>query len=306
MTTEQDYPVQVQQIETGITVLKRRQKKLMFSSIGMSIIFIVSLFTLFVQQDIVLSLFGLSQQVEQLHLPYSIDANLRDFLDQPDYLLNLFSWFGWLVLKVIVAFTGAFIIVSILKKFRFFLIRFQSFVLKFVAWLVAFIILWSGLTYLQYDLKDDEAKQYQAFVHYDKNIQQSDIYQYLQRSNNPEPVQSYVLAQTALLHKPVDRDVAIAYVSKLVQSERTDPHFLEYGFKPEQIWSMQHQLYGKSVSPIAIGVEPQVVKANRWAEISQFIVAGMVVLSFIVSLFLYLLASRLKKRLVRISQQLSY
>ncbi|OTG87296.1 hypothetical protein [Acinetobacter sp. ANC 3832] len=306
MTTEQDYPVQVQQIETGITVLKRRQKKLMFSSIGMSIIFIVSLFTLFVQQDIVLSLFGLSQQVEQLHLPYSIDANLRDFLDQPDYLLNLFSWFGWLVLKVIVAFTGAFIIVSILKKFRFFLIRFQSFVLKFVAWLVAFIILWSGLTYLQYDLKDDEAKQYQAFVHYDKNIQQSDIYQYLQRSNNPEPVQSYVLAQTALLHKPVDRDVAIAYVSKLVQSERTDPHFLEYGFKPEQIWSMQHQLYGKSVSPIAIGVESQVVKANRWAEISQFIVAGMVVLSFIVSLFLYLLASRLKKRLVRISQQLSY
>lgn len=306
MTTEQDYPVQVQQIETGITVLKRRQKKLMFSSIGMSIIFIVSLFTLFVQQDIVLSLFGLSQQVEQLHLPYSIDANLRDFLDQPDYLLNLFSWFGWLVLKVIVAFTGAFIIVSILKKFRFFLIRFQSFVLKFVAWLVAFIILWSGLTYLQYDLKDDEAKQYQAFVHYDKNIQQSDIYQYLQRSNNPEPVQSYVLAQTALLHKPVDRDVAIAYVSKLVQSERTDPHFLEYGFKPEQIWSMQHQLYGKSVSPIAIGVEPQVVKANRWAEISQFIVAGMVVLSFIVSLSLYLLASRLKKRLMRISQQLSY
>lgn len=306
MTTEQDYPVQVQQIETGITVLKRRQKKLMFSSIGMSIIFIVSLFTLFVQQDIVLSLFGLSQQVEQLHLPYSIDANLRDFLDQPDYLLNLFSWFGWLVLKVIVAFTGAFIIVSILKKFRFFLIRFQSFVLKFVAWLVAFIILWSGLTYLQYDLKDDEAKQYQAFVHYDKNIQQSDIYQYLQRSNNPEPVQSYVLAQTALLHKPVDRDVAIAYVSKLVQSERTDPHFLEYGFKPEQIWSMQHQLYGKSVSPIAIGVESQVVKANRWAEISQFIVAGMVVLSFIVSLFLYLLASRLKKRLMRISQQLSY
>ena len=207
---------------------------------------------------------------------------------------------------MIVAFTGAFIIVSILKKFRFFLIRFQSFVLKFVAWLVAFIILWSGLTYLQYDLKDDEAKQYQAFVHYDKNIQQSDIYQYLQRSNNPEPVQSYVLAQTALLHKPVDRDVAIAYVSKLVQSERTDPHFLEYGFKPEQIWSMQHQLYGKSVSPIAIGVESQVVKANRWAEISQFIVAGMVVLSFIVSLFLYLLASRLKKRLMRISQQLSY
>lgn len=306
MTTEQDYPVQVQQIETGITVLKRRQKKLMFSSIGMSIIFIVSLFTLFVQQDIVLSFFGLSQQIEQLHLPYSVDANLRDFLDQPDYLLNLFSWFGWLVLKVIVAFTGAFIIVSILKKFRFFLIRFQSFILKFVAWLFAFIILWSGLTYLQYDLKDDEAKQYQAFVHYDKNIQQSDIYQYLQRSNNPEPVQSYVLAQTALLHKPVDREVAIAYVSKLVQSERTDPHFMEYGFKPEQIWSMQHQLYGKSVSPIAIGVEPQVAKANRWAEISQFIVAGMVVLSFIVSLFLYLLASRLKKRLMRISQQLSY
>ncbi len=306
MTTEQDYPVQVQQIETGITVLKRRQKKLMFSSIGMSIIFIVSLFTLFVQQDIVLSLFGLSQQIEQLHLPYSVDTNLRDFLDQPDYLLNLLSWFGWLVLKVIVAFVGAFIIVSILKKFRFFLIRFQSFILKFVAWLVAFIILWSGLTYLQYDLKDDEAKQYQAFVHYDKNIQQSDIYQYLQRSNNPEPVQSYVLAQTALLHKPVDRDVAIAYVSKLVQSERTDPHFLEYGFKPEQIWSMQHQLYGKSVSPIAIGVEPQVLKANRWAEISQFIVTGMVVLSFIVSLLLYLLASRLKKRLMRISQQLSY
>ncbi len=54
-----------------------------------------------------------------------------------------------------------------------------------MAWLIAFILLWSGLTYVQYDLKDDESEAFQQIVHYDKNIQQSEIAQYLQQSQIP-------------------------------------------------------------------------------------------------------------------------
>jgi hypothetical protein len=79
-------------------------------------------------------------------------------------------------------------------------------------------VLWSGLTYVQYDLKDDEDKELKSFIKYDQNIQQSAIYQYLQRSDAPETVQSYLLAQTALMHKPVDKVVATVYAEKLIKA----------------------------------------------------------------------------------------
>ena len=51
--------------------------------------------------------FGLSTQLQQLHLPVSVDANLASIGGSPDYFFVLLSWFGWLILKIF-SFIGAF------------------------------------------------------------------------------------------------------------------------------------------------------------------------------------------------------
>ncbi len=302
LTTEQGYLGKLQPIEKRLLALRQRQHKIKLLSLGGSTVFIVALIVLFFQQQIVYSYLGLSQQVEQLHIPFSVDLVIEHL--QHDYFMNLLSWIAWFILKFIVGFVGAFFVVSLLKKIRFFYRRLQTFSLKFVAWLIAFILLWASLSYVQYDLKDDDQAAYATLINYDQNIQQSEIFQYLQQSHAPVAVQDYLLAQTALLHNPVDKELATAYVAKLIQAERTDPYFFEYGFKPEQIWTMQHQLYGQSISPLAKNIQPQVLKANRWADVSQYILIGIAGLSLLVSLILYLLALRLKGRLIRVEQHL--
>ncbi|RZG44433.1 hypothetical protein [Acinetobacter wuhouensis] len=304
MTEKNQYPADIQQIEQGLKVLKRRKFNLTASALLLSTVGVVSLVAVFFQQELVFNSFGVAQQVQQIHLPYMIDGKLREYVHQPDYFMNAFSWLGWLILKLIVSFIGAFMIVGILKKFKFFLIRFQSFILKFVAWLITFIVLWGGLSYVQYELKDDEESEVSAFVQYDQNIQQSDFYRYLQKSDIPENVQSYLLAQTALMHKPVDKVVATVYAEKLIKAEQSDPQFLEYGFKPEQLWTIQHQVFNQAVSPIAKSVEAQVDRANFWSNWVGKILWGITAVSFLLSLMVYMLASRISKRLERIATQL--
>ena len=304
MTEKTQYPVDIQQIEHGLKILQHRKRNLMVSAVVLSSVGIASLVSVFFQQELVFNLFGVAQQVHQLHLPYILDQQLREYIHQPDYLMNALSWFGWLILKLIVSFIGAFIIVGVLKKIRFFKVRFQSFILKFVAWLLSLIVLWSGLTYVQYDLKDDEDKELKSFIKYDQNIQQSDIYQYLQRSDAPETVQSYLLAQTALMHKPVDKVVATVYAEKLIKAEQSDSRFLEYGFKPEQLWTIQHQVFNRALSPIAQGVEAQVGRASFWSNIVEKALWGISALSLFFSLMIYWVASRIAKRLHRIGHRI--
>ena len=304
MTEKTQYPVDIQQIEHGLKILQHRKRNLMVSAVVLSSVGIASLVSVFFQQELVFNLFGVAQQVHQLHLPYILDQQLREYIYQPDYLMNALSWFGWLILKLIVSFIGAFIIVAVLKKIRFFKVRFQSFILKFVAWLLSLIVLWSGLTYVQYDLKDDEDKELKSFIKYDQNIQQSDIYQYLQRSDAPETVQSYLLAQTALMHKPVDKVVATVYTEKLIKAEQSDSRFLEYGFKPEQLWTIQHQVFNRALSPIAQGVEAQVSRASFWSNIVEKILWGISALSLFFSLMIYWVGSRIGKRLHRIGHRI--
>ena len=96
-----DYPVRVADIETRLSVLKKRQNRMMLLSVASSTLFVASVMVLFIHQDLVYGFFGLTQQVEQLHLPHSVDAALLDVGQSTDYLSNLLSWFGWLFLKVI-------------------------------------------------------------------------------------------------------------------------------------------------------------------------------------------------------------
>ncbi|MGE8561065.1 MAG: hypothetical protein ACN6NJ_08995 [Acinetobacter sp.] len=298
-----EYAVNPQQIELGVVALKKRQRNLMLLGITSSTIFIASVVALFLQHDFVYSFFGISTELKQLHMPMSVDANLAELSQHTDYFSNLLSWFGWLILKLFVSFVGAFFAIHFLKKIRFFYIRFQSFILKFVGWIIAFIVLWSGLTYLQYDLNDNN-DAYAEVIQYDKNIQQSELAQDLQQSDLDAPVKAYLLAQTALLHKPVDKDAAIPQVLALVKAEKTDPHFIEYGFKPEQLWTMQHQLYGQSLTPMAKSVSKQVSQAEQMSGLVNIFIIAVLILSAILSLILFLLSQHLKGRILRVEQRL--
>lgn len=304
MTQHDQYPANLEHIEQGLQVLKRRKLYLMSSATLITAIGLVSLVTAFFQQDIIFHWFGLSQHVDYLHVPYLIDAQFRDYIHQPNYFMNALSWLGWLGLKIIVSFIGAFFIVGILKKFRFFMVRFQSFVLKFVAWLLAFILLWSGLSVVQYSSRDDEEGAVSSFIQYDQSIQRSEIYQYLQESNARPAVQDYLLAQVALLHKPADASVATAYTEKLVQAEKNDPHFLEYGFKPEQLWTLQTQVFHRAVTPLAQSVDVKVARAQFWSNIAEKMLWIFATIGLVIGAIVYLLGQRIAKRLERIGTSL--
>ncbi|MGL3045452.1 hypothetical protein ACSJMR_10290 [Acinetobacter pecorum] len=299
-----EYAVKPQDIKQGVIALKRRQRNLMLLGLTTSTVFIASLISLFFQQELVYGFFGLSTEVQQLHLPVSVDAALASIGDSPDYFFSLLSWIGWLIIKIFSSFIGAFIVISLMKKLRFFYVRFQSFVLKFVAWLIAFILIWSGLTYWQHDLRNDEDDAYQQVVYYDSNINDSEIARYLSDSEIAAPVKSYLLAQTALLHKPVDLSAARPYVAQVVEAEKKDAKFEQYGFKPEQIWTMQQQVYGKSLTPVAQSVERQAQQADEVSKIVNIVIIGIAILSALLSLVLFLLAHSIKGRSLRIEQRI--
>lgn len=299
-----EYAVNPQQIESGVVALKKRQRNVMLLCISSTTVFLASVVALFLQHDFVYSFFGVTTELKQLHMPISIDSHLAALGQHSDYFTSLLSWFGWLILKLFVSFVGAFFVIHFLKKIRFFYIRFQSFILKFVGWLIAFIVLWSGLTYLQYDLKHDENDAYAEAIQYDKNIQQSELAQYLQQADLDEPVKAYLLAQTALLHKPADKDAAIPQVLALVKAEKSDPHFIEYGFKPEQLWTMQHQLYGKTLTPMAESVSRQVDQAAQMSAFVKILIIAVLIVSAVLSLILFFLAQHLKGRALRVEQRL--
>ncbi|SPL69892.1 hypothetical protein KPC_1070 [Acinetobacter stercoris] len=286
-------------------VLKKRQRHIMMLSITSFCVAIFLILAVFFQNQVVYGFWGMSKEIQQLHIPVSADPTLVSFVEVPDYFLSLFKWIGWLFLKIIASFFGAFIAVYFLKKFQFFKIRFQSFVLKFVGWLISFIVIWSGLTYVQYDFRNKYEKRYEALVHYDQTIQQSEIAQFLNESNDKIAVKNYLLAQTALLHRPVDTNTAKAYVSVLVKEENNNPEFIEYGFKPEQLWTMQYQVYGQAVTPLAKSVNPQVLQAEKISKTVHLLLIFSLIVSVISSLILWFIYRRLKNRFIRIEQQLN-
>lgn len=299
-----EYAVNPQEIKQGVVALKKRQRNLMLLGLTTSTVCIASVIGLFFQQELVYGFFGLSTQLQQLHLPVSVDANLASIGGSPDYFFVLLSWFGWLILKIFTSFIGAFFLVGLLKKFRFFYVRFQSFILKFVGWLISFIMIWSGLTYWQYDLRNDREDVYQQVVYYDSNINDSEVARYLVDSDIASPVKSYLLAQTALLHKPVDLSAARPYVAQVVEAERQDNKFEQYGFKPEQIWTMQQQVYGKSLTPVAQSVDRQAQQAEQVSKITNVIIIGIVILFALLSLIIFVLANSIKGRSLRIEQRI--
>lgn len=295
---------QVIEFNQRLHALKQRQRQSLWLAVAGVAVLSLSGIAAMSQTELVYGFWGLSPSLQQLHLPASLDLNAFESVQNPDYFSRLMSWIGWALLKISAAFFGAFILLRIARKFHFFSVRLKSLVLKFVAWLIAFILIWSSLSYVQYQKTEAVQQPYQAFIQYDRNIQNSEIAQYLQRSQPPLVVSDYLLAQTALLHRPVDDAAANAYVQRLINAEQTQADFERYGFKAEQIWSMQHQLYGKSFSPMAKSLDQKARQAQR---ISTWVAWGLYVLmalSLMATALSYLLARQLKNRRLRIQQVL--
>lgn len=104
-----------------------------------------------------------------------------------------------------------------------------------------------------------------------------------------------MLAQVALLHQPIDRKTANVYVNQLIVAEKNNPiQFKQYDFKPEQLWVMQQQLYGKSITSITQPLDSRAQQAERF-QIVNVILLGLIVLVVALSTILYVLAKQIEK-----------
>lgn len=294
----------VQPIDQRLDVLKKRQRHLMIWFILTCTLVVVTVASLVWQKEFIYRFFDLSTHVQALDLPYHVQE-LVPFKQPVDYFFNLLSWFGWLFLKIFVSLIGAFVLVGWVKKFKFFQQRFQAWSQRILAWVIAFILLWSGLSYLQYNWKDETEQAYQQWMSYQNNIVESQIAQDLQQANISANEKAYVLAQVALLHQPVDRNTANVYVNQLISSEKSNPvQFKQYDFKPEQLWVMQQQLYGKSITSITQPLDLRAQQAERISQIVKVILSGLMIVAVALSTVLYVLAKNFKNRRVRIIQKL--
>lgn len=294
----------VQPIDQRLVVLKKRQRHLMIWFFLSSALVLMTITALFFQKEFVYRFFDLSMHVQSLDLPYHVQ-DLIPFKQPVDYFFNLLSWFGWLFIKIFVAFIGAFLLLRWAKKLNFFRQRFQAWTLRVVAWIIAFTLLWSGLSYIQYDWQDETEKGYQQWMSYKNNIIESQIARDLNQSNASATEKAYVLAQVALLHDPIDRKTANIYVNQLINAEQNNPaQFQKYDFKPEQLWVMQQQLYGKSITLMTQPLDLRAQQAERIAQIVNVVLWGLLLVTIAISMVLYFLASHLKSRRNRIAHQL--
>ena len=294
----------VQPIDQRLDALKKRQRHLMIWFVLACTLVVITVASLFLQKEFIYRFFDLSTHVQALDLPYHVQE-LVPFKQPIDYFFNLLSWFGWLFLKILVSFIGAFLLLSWMKKFKFFQQRVQAWTQRILAWIIAFILLWSGLSYIQYDWKDETKQAYQQWMSYQNNIVESQIAQDLQQANISSTEKAYVLAQVALLHQPVDRKTANVYVNQLIVAEKNNSiQFKQYDFKPEQLWVMQQQLYGKTITSITQPLDLRAQQAERISQIVNVILWGLIVLVVALSSILYVLAKQLKNRRMRINQKL--
>lgn len=292
----------VKDVNLSLTALLRRQRRLYLLALVSLSLMVLALFLTVIQQQLVLSFWDLSRSVEQLHIPATVDLTSFQSRELPHYFERFLSWLGWLFVKVIAVLIGGFLLIRLLKHFGYFQRRFKSLVLKFVAWLICCILIWSSLSYIQYRLNATEQQSYYMLLSYDHNIQESVMAQQLAHGRELEAVKAYLLAQTALLHDPVDKAAAQTYMQQLLLSEQSQPYFASYGFKPEQLWAIQQQLYGKSISPTAQQLDIYALKAEKVSIVVKWLLYAFAVVALISAMLSYLFARNIQQRCLRIQQ----
>ena len=295
------------EFEQGLVQLKARRNKMRASMMLSLLLGIMAVVALYFNQQLIYAFFEISPTLQQLHVPFSAQAVQDRIGGQNDYFSHLIQWILWLGLKLSVSFVGAILLIFYAKKLSFFKQKFKGFVQTTLAFVISFILLWVVLSFAQYEWvgDDPQQEQYLEAVEYQTNIGQSDVYRYIQQSEIDEPVADYLLAQTAILHRPMDRDVAKAYLTKLANFEEANPQQMAtYGFKPEQIWMMQNQIFGKTMTGFAQDIDKKANEANNIVANTQRILTVGIVICALLLVFFYLLNWRLSKRLGRIEQQL--
>lgn len=299
-------PIQQDELQQGVNVLEARRNKMQMFMVLSSIVSVISFVALIFNQSLVYAFFDISNHVQQLHLPVGAVGIEADIGQNPDYFGRLLSWVMWLGLKTTCALVGASVFVHYAQKVQFFKKRMSNFCKRFLVWVIGFIFIWMGITALQSEMVENSHhnEEYTEFIAYDSHISQSDLYRYLQKNAIDPVTQDYLLAQAALLHQPIDKNAALAYSAKLIQAEKQDPQFVGYGVKPEQLWAIQHQLYGKAVTPLAQSAANKVAQADQIAGYSQWIwIVGLFVSLMLMSIF-YALTRQFNQRLTRIENRL--
>lgn len=272
------------------------------------LIAISSLLALIFNQQLIYRLFEISPTLQYLDIPATADVIRQQVGEQQDYFGHLLGWLFWLLLKPLVAFIGAFVVLHYAKRIRFIQRRMLSFGKKILAWLIAFLLLFSGLVWLQAEFRDSEdvREKYAAAVQYKQDISQSRMYFYLQRHQVAEPVADYLLAQTALLREPSDVNTAKLYMARLIQAEKQNTDLaLQYDLDNKQLWAMQQQLYGKSVTASAKSVEGNIPYVTQITAYSRWLFIILLVIFVVFSVVFYGLYRQFNQRLRRIHQQLS-
>lgn len=295
----------VKDLELGQLTLQRRYKRLYWLAIISAIVVVLTIVVSAVQQQLVLGFWDLSRTVQQFHIPASVDLSRFQTSELPNYLQRLLSWLGWFVLKVFTMLMGSFITIRVLKHFGYFQRRFRSLVLKFVAWLISCIVIWSSLSFLQQRMYETEYQPYRVLLSYENNIQNSVIARQLAQGREQEAVKAYLLAQTALLHEPADLAAAKSYVQHLIVSEETQPYFASYGFKDEQLWAMQQQVFAQSISPIAQQVDVKAQRAQQVSTLLQWLLYVLMGIFSTITLLSYVVGYHIQQRCQRIAQMLS-
>ncbi len=299
--------VQDTSLAQGLVQLKARRRHMRAYMLLSVFITAMGLVLLFYYQKLVYSFYDISLTVQQLHIPISA-YQVQGYLGQStNTFSSLFSWVMWLGLKFSVGLIGASIAVRQFKKINWFKYRIKGVIKHILAWLISFILIWTGLAALQAEVVPEsrQNRQYTKAISYQQGIQQSKIYHYIQQSQLAEPVQDYLLAQTALLHRPIDKEVAGVYLGRLKQAELQGANFDEYGFKATQLWAMQTQVYGQVVTPFAQSIENQIAQANRSAYYVRILLIGLCLFFTVVAIMFYWLNRQFTGRIARIQQQIN-
>jgi ABC-type multidrug transport system fused ATPase/permease subunit len=296
---------QIDQLQLG--QLRKRRNRMRMYMVFSVVIAIMSLIALIFNPQLIYRLFEISPTLQQLHIPAAAEMIRQKVGEQTDYFGHLLGWLFWLAFKPLAAFIGAFVVVIYAKRWRFFQIRMLGFGKKVLAWLISFILIWSGLAWLQAEIRDSDDIQEQSakIIQYKQDISQSRMYFYVQRSQLAEPMNDYLLAQTALLQKPADTTTAKYYVDKLIEYENNHPTFqVQYDIDKHQLWAMQQQIYGKAVTPLAQSVQDAIPMIDKVMAYSRWLfMIATIIFGFFTVIF-YGLTRQFSKRLERINTQL--
>lgn len=290
-------------VHEGLTVLKQRCRTFYWRFYTSLILMVMFALTWFLADEFIFSYYQIHQQLQYVHIPFS--ANLTN-PDESNYFMNLIIWIFWFFAKFITAIIGSVLIIRIAKKINFFKKRIQGLVKHTVAFVLSSMLIWSGLSLVQYisdDVRDQRHRQ--QFFQYENHIEESTVHYAMTNSNTPKIVQHYIFAQTALLHQPSDLGIAKGYLEQLRLAEKNDPQFAQYGFSASQLWIMQKQVYGQSITPFAQSMQNKAEQAEKMQMLLQNSTAILTLISLFFMALYGLLLWRFKLRIARIEQTLS-